>query len=52
MKDSVTWQGEVKTGGLLTSHPGVSKVTFTGSVPVGAKVMEACAKVQFSTDCI
>jgi len=31
---------------LLCNHPNISKMTFTGSVPVGSKVMEACAKVK------
>ncbi len=30
-------------GGSLAAHPGVSKVVFTGSTPVGKKVMEAAA---------
>ena len=38
-------QGEGETGALLSSHKGVDKMTFTGSVPTGSKVMEACAKV-------
>lgn len=37
-------QGEAETGQLLCSHPGVDKMTFTGSVPVGSKIMEMCAK--------
>ena len=32
-------------GQALSTHPDVAKVTFTGSIPVGSKVMEACAKV-------
>ena len=28
-------------GGALSAHPGVSKMVFTGSTPVGKKVMEA-----------
>jgi len=38
-------QGEAETGQLLSSHPAVDKMSFTGSVAVGAKIMEACAKV-------
>ncbi|CAG2230520.1 ALDH9A1 [Mytilus edulis] len=37
-------QGEGETGALLGNHPDVNKMTFTGSVPTGTKVMEACAK--------
>ncbi|CAC5401962.1 ALDH9A1 [Mytilus coruscus] len=37
-------QGEGDTGQLLGNHPDVNKMTFTGSVPTGSKVMEACAK--------
>ncbi|XP_060085828.1 4-trimethylaminobutyraldehyde dehydrogenase-like [Ylistrum balloti] len=37
-------QGEGETGELLSNHTGVSKMTFTGSVPTGSKIMEACAK--------
>ncbi|XP_045168036.2 4-trimethylaminobutyraldehyde dehydrogenase-like isoform X1 [Mercenaria mercenaria] len=37
-------QGEAETGQLLCNHPSIDKMTFTGSVPVGSKVMEACAK--------
>ena len=42
-------QGEGETGSLLCSHEGIDKMTFTGSVPTGSKVMEACAKVTFFT---
>ena len=31
-------QGQGVTGGALTSHPDVAKVTFTGSVPTGKTV--------------
>lgn len=37
-------QGETETGQLLCNHSSIDKMTFTGSVPVGSKVMEACAK--------
>lgn len=37
-------QGEAETGRLLTSHPGIDKVTFTGSVPTGSSIMASCAK--------
>lgn len=32
-------QGEGVTGHLLTSHPDVAKISFTGSVPTGQKVI-------------
>ncbi|KAF2965902.1 hypothetical protein GQX73_g7674 [Xylaria multiplex] len=35
--------GEDSLGPLLTAHPGVAKVSFTGSVETGKKVMAACA---------
>ncbi|RWA05107.1 hypothetical protein EKO27_g9994 [Xylaria grammica] len=35
--------GEETLGPLLTAHPGVAKVSFTGSVATGKKVMAACA---------
>ncbi|XP_034091528.1 4-trimethylaminobutyraldehyde dehydrogenase A [Gymnodraco acuticeps] len=37
-------QGGADTGSLLCHHPGVAKVSFTGSVPTGKKVMEMSAK--------
>uniref|UniRef100_A0A7N6A7T0 Aldehyde dehydrogenase domain-containing protein n=1 Tax=Anabas testudineus TaxID=64144 RepID=A0A7N6A7T0_ANATE len=37
-------QGGAETGSLLCHHPMVAKVTFTGSVPTGKKVMEMSAK--------
>jgi len=36
-------QGAGETGAALIEHPGVSKVSLTGSVPTGKKVMAACA---------
>ena len=36
-------QGAAATGSCLTSHPDVRKVSFTGSVDVGSKVMSSCA---------
>ncbi|XP_067938158.1 4-trimethylaminobutyraldehyde dehydrogenase-like [Watersipora subatra] len=36
-------QGAAETGSLLTSHPDVNKVSFTGSVETGSKVMSSCA---------
>lgn len=35
--------GEEDLGPMLTAHPGVAKVSFTGSVGTGKKVMQACA---------
>lgn len=35
--------GDTGTGQYLTSHPGVDKVSFTGSDAVGAKIMEQAA---------
>ncbi|KAH3834418.1 hypothetical protein DPMN_107742 [Dreissena polymorpha] len=37
-------QGGGEVGQLLCSHDLVDKISFTGSVPVGSKIMEACAK--------
>ncbi|USW50633.1 Putative aldehyde dehydrogenase domain, aldehyde/histidinol dehydrogenase [Septoria linicola] len=36
--------GDDKLGPMLTVHPGVKKVSFTGSTATGKKVMEACSK--------
>lgn len=35
--------GSDALGPLLTGHPGVSKVSFTGSIATGKKIMIACA---------
>ncbi|KAK3302660.1 Aldehyde/histidinol dehydrogenase [Chaetomium strumarium] len=35
--------GDESLGPLLTTHPDVAKVSFTGSVATGKKVMQACA---------
>ncbi|EPE27139.1 ALDH-like protein [Glarea lozoyensis ATCC 20868] len=35
--------GEEDLGPMLTAHPGVAKVSFTGSIATGKKVMQACA---------
>jgi len=40
-------QGGAHTGELLSSHDLVAKMTFTGSVGSGSKVMQACAKVSY-----
>ncbi|CAL8317657.1 4-trimethylaminobutyraldehyde dehydrogenase B [Gadus morhua] len=37
-------QGGQETGGLLVHHPLVAKVSFTGSVPTGKKIMEMASK--------
>ncbi len=37
-------QGAGATGALLSSHPGVDKVSVTGSVPTGRKVMASAAE--------
>jgi len=37
-------QGEGETGALLTQHQDCDKLSFTGSVPTGTKIMEAGAK--------
>lgn len=31
-------------GPMLTEHPGIDKISFTGSIVTGKKVMESCAK--------
>jgi betaine-aldehyde dehydrogenase len=36
-------QGLAETGRLLTQHPGINKVSLTGSVPTGKAVMAAAA---------
>ncbi|KAG8163674.1 hypothetical protein KVR01_006971 [Diaporthe batatas] len=36
--------GDESLGPLLTLHPGINKVSFTGSTATGKKVAEACAK--------
>ncbi len=37
-------QGEGQTGADLTSHPDVAKISFTGSVPTGTKIMQSAAE--------
>ncbi|KAF3823092.1 hypothetical protein GH733_010528 [Mirounga leonina] len=37
-------QGGAATGQFLCQHPDVAKVSFTGSVPTGSKIMEMAAK--------
>uniref|UniRef100_A0A1I7XKL8 Lipase_3 domain-containing protein n=1 Tax=Heterorhabditis bacteriophora TaxID=37862 RepID=A0A1I7XKL8_HETBA len=36
-------QGEAETGMALIDHPLVKKVSFTGSISTGKKIMQACA---------
>jgi len=36
--------GDDKLGPMFTAHPGISKISFTGSIATGKKVMEASAK--------
>ncbi|KAJ4188151.1 hypothetical protein NW759_016852 [Fusarium solani] len=36
--------GDDDLGPWLTSHPGIGKVSFTGSVATGKRVMESCSK--------
>ncbi|OQO11845.1 hypothetical protein B0A48_03572 [Cryoendolithus antarcticus] len=35
--------GDDKLGPLLTAHPGIAKISFTGSIATGKKIMAACA---------
>jgi acyl-CoA reductase-like NAD-dependent aldehyde dehydrogenase len=36
--------GDDKLGPLLTAHPDIAKISFTGSIATGKKIMEACSK--------
>ncbi|KAL2195972.1 Aldehyde/histidinol dehydrogenase [Corynascus similis CBS 632.67] len=36
--------GGADLGAAMTTHPGIAKVTFTGTIAVGKKVMAACAQ--------
>ncbi|KAK4141163.1 aldehyde dehydrogenase [Dichotomopilus funicola] len=36
--------GGAELGVAMTLHPGIAKISFTGTIAVGKKVMEACAK--------
>jgi acyl-CoA reductase-like NAD-dependent aldehyde dehydrogenase len=36
--------GDDSLGPMLTAHPGVDKVSFTGSTATGKRVMESCSK--------
>jgi acyl-CoA reductase-like NAD-dependent aldehyde dehydrogenase len=35
--------GDEDLGLMLTAHPGIAKISFTGSEATGKKVMQACA---------
>lgn len=35
--------GDESLGPLITGHPGIAKIGFTGSVETGKKIMAACA---------
>lgn len=37
-------QGDGETGQLMCRHPDIAKMSFTGSVLTGTKIMEACAQ--------
>lgn len=37
-------QGYGDVGGMLCSHPDITKISFTGSVPTGIKIMKTCAE--------
>lgn len=36
--------GGADLGAALTAHPGIAKITFTGTIATGKRVMAACAK--------
>ncbi|KAI9656225.1 MAG: hypothetical protein M1821_004888 [Bathelium mastoideum] len=36
--------GDDRLGSMMTVHRGISKISFTGSIATGKKVMESCAK--------
>lgn len=36
--------GNDSLGPMLTAHPGIAKISFTGSIATGKKIMEACSK--------
>lgn len=35
--------GDDKLGPMMTTHPGIQKISFTGSIATGKKIMAACA---------
>lgn len=36
--------GDDSLGPMLTAHPDIDKISFTGSIPTGKRVMESCAR--------
>ncbi|KAF2719825.1 aldehyde dehydrogenase-like protein [Polychaeton citri CBS 116435] len=36
--------GDDMLGPMLTAHPGIAKISFTGSIATGKKIMSACAQ--------
>ncbi|TIA01287.1 aldehyde dehydrogenase [Aureobasidium pullulans] len=36
--------GDDKLGPMFTEHPGIAKISFTGSIATGKKIMAACSK--------
>ncbi|GAB7351735.1 hypothetical protein MBLNU459_g2320t1 [Dothideomycetes sp. NU459] len=36
--------GDDKLGPMMTAHPGIAKISFTGSIATGKRIMEACSK--------
>lgn len=36
--------GDDALGPMLTAHPGIAKISFTGSIATGKKIMAACAQ--------
>jgi len=36
--------GDEKLGPWIVSHSDIQKISFTGSIPTGKKIMEVCAK--------
>lgn len=35
--------GDDKLGPMFTAHPGIAKISFTGSIATGKRIMKACA---------
>ncbi len=36
--------GDAELGAAMTAHPGIAKISFTGTIATGKKVMASCAK--------
>jgi acyl-CoA reductase-like NAD-dependent aldehyde dehydrogenase len=36
--------GDDSLGPWMTEHPGIQKISFTGSIATGKRVMQACSK--------